>query len=101
MRFLSFLALLLAAMTPAAASSAGAPAPPVNIDAQGLALRGYDRRIGVEACARRDREAASTELLERVRCEQRHVELALICRELIRIDPGKDVDRDRLLAQRT
>ena len=42
MRFLSFLALLLAAMTPAAASSAGAPAPAVNVDAQGLALRGYD-----------------------------------------------------------
>ena len=42
MRFLSFLALLLAALTPVAASAATASAPAVNVDAQGLALRRYD-----------------------------------------------------------
>lgn len=42
MRFLSFLALLLAALTPVAVSTATAAAPAVNVDAQGLAMRGYD-----------------------------------------------------------
>jgi hypothetical protein len=42
MRFLSFLALLLAALTPIAASAAPAAAPAVNADSAGLAMRGYD-----------------------------------------------------------
>jgi YHS domain-containing protein len=41
MRLLSFLALLLAALNPAA-TSAATPAPAINVDAQGLAMRGYD-----------------------------------------------------------
>ena len=42
MRFLSFLALLIAALSPAVATAAPSPAPPVNVDSAGLAMRGYD-----------------------------------------------------------
>jgi YHS domain-containing protein len=42
MRFLSLLALLLAALTPIAASAAPSAAPAVNVDSAGLAMRGYD-----------------------------------------------------------
>lgn len=42
MRFLSFLALLIAALSPALATAAPASAPAVNVDSAGLAMRGYD-----------------------------------------------------------
>jgi YHS domain-containing protein len=42
MRFLSFLALLFAALTPAASSAATTAAPAVNVDSAGLAMRGHD-----------------------------------------------------------
>ena len=41
MRFLSLLALLLAALTPLAASATPA-APATNVDSDGVAMRGYD-----------------------------------------------------------
>ena len=42
MRFLSFLALLIAALSPTVATAASPPAPVVNVDSAGLAMRGYD-----------------------------------------------------------
>jgi YHS domain-containing protein len=42
MRFLALLAALAAALAPLPAVAAAAPAPMVNVDAAGLAMRGYD-----------------------------------------------------------
>ena len=41
-RFLSLFALLIAAFVPVAAMAVSSPAPAVNVDSAGLAMRGYD-----------------------------------------------------------
>ena len=42
MRFFTILAAIVAALSPIAASTARSPAPAVNLDSSGLAMRGYD-----------------------------------------------------------